>query len=320
MVIKSDITDEQFFSRTVSGKDINIAYILLCHTDACFVAHTVKTLKYKNDCCFIHVDKKTDILPFKEMCAGLTNVRFVDDSERVENFWGGFNSIIATFNTVSLALSTGHFDRFVLLQGQDYPLFSNSTIHDFFIKNYNVEFCKATEISHSKNKEDYIKCACMWHFDKRNFFWRIVHKLNRIFGVKYMPAVYKNGGLTWNVYHGWAQFALTNSCMKYCLGVYTSDNRYNKFMKHRFPPDELYIQTIVHNSPFAENLCEKTIYDRNKIETKLNLTYFEYPVNVTIFNKREDYYWLKETGCLYARKINSSSENLIDEIDSNIIE
>ena len=101
---------------------LRIAYICLCHTDPIFVARTAKTLQYEKDGFFIHVDNKQDITPFTEACDGIDNVYFVE--ERIDNYWGGYNSIIATMRTIQLALSTDDYDRFILLQGQDYPLYS----------------------------------------------------------------------------------------------------------------------------------------------------------------------------------------------------
>ena len=83
---------------------------------------------------------------------------------------GGYNSIIATMRTIKLALSTNDYDRFVLLQGQDYPLYSPKEIHNFFEANIDVEFCKAKNISVSKSKKDYMKCCGFWMMDgKPNF-------------------------------------------------------------------------------------------------------------------------------------------------------
>lgn len=301
---------------------LKIAYICLCHTDPVFVARTAKTLQYEKDGFFIHVDNKQDITPFREACNGIENVYFVE--ERIDNYWGGYNSIIATMRTIKLALSTNDYDRFVLLQGQDYPLYSPAEIHNFFESNIDIEFCKAKNISISKNKKDYMKCCGLWLMDMQHpsFLMKcirfLIHKFNT-FGIKYRMPTFKNGKEKWSIYHGWAQFALTRDCVKYVLDIYENNAKYNKYMKHRFPPDEIYIQTIIHNSPFSDKVSKDVIVRRSGEETLLNLTYFEYPVYVTVFADKEDYKWLKNTGCLFVRKVNSSSSNLLDEIDKHIL-
>lgn len=90
-------------------------------------------------------------------------------------------------------------------------------------------------------------------------------------------------------------------------------------MKYRFPPDEIYIHTIIHNSVLKDSVAKEIIINRFGQENFLNLTYFEYPSKVTIFTEKEDYQWLKSTGCLFVRKVNSASTNLIREIDEHIL-
>lgn len=301
---------------------IKIAYICLCHADPAFIAKTAKTLQYESDGFFIHVDNKQDVTPFKTACAGAGNVYFVED--RVDNYWGGYHSIVATMKTLQLALATDDYDRFILLQGQDYPLYAPKEIHNFFESHFDVEFCKAKNISISEDKKDYMKCCGFWFMDTKsvfplNYARSLMYKVNAL-GIKYRSPVFKDRKGQWNIYHGWAQFALTKNCVKYILNVYENNHSYNRYMKFRFPPDEIYIHTIVHNSPFKDKVSKDVIIRRSGEKTLLNLTYFEYPVLVTVFTNKEDYQWLRNTKCLFVRKVNSSSTDLLDEIDRHILE
>ena len=309
-------------NRQTDGQtDVRIAYICLCHTDPEFIGRVSHILRYKQDAIFIHVDKKTDLAPFIESCEGNDNVYFVTD--RVKNYWGGFNSIVATMKTIELALSTGDYDRFVLLQGQDYPLFSPARIHGFFMENSNVEFCRAKDISLSKNQGEYMNCCGFWihDFERKNIPLRIAaslfHRFNSL-GIKYRPSTFKTKEGSWHIFKGWAQWALTCDCVKYILNIFNSFQEYNRFIKHRFPPDEIYFHTIIYNSRFKDSVCDTIIFDRDGTATLLNLTYFEYPVYVTVFTSAIEYDWLKNTGCLFVRKVNSTSAELLDRIDAEI--
>ena len=301
--------------------NIKIAYICLCHTEPEIVARTARALKYGDDGFFVHVDNKQDASPFIKACEGISGVHFVEN--RIDNFWGGFNSIIATMRTLQLAMKTDDYDRFVLLQGQDYPLYSPREIHEFFASHADVEYCKARNVSTSKNKKDYMRCCGYWLMDMKpsglmKYARALLHRFNTL-GIKYRSPVFKDGKTEWSVYHGWAQFALTRDCVKYVLDVYENDTAYNDYMRHRFPPDEIYIPTIIHNSHFKDKVSTDVIRLRTGQETMINLTYFEYPVYIIVFKDKEDYEWLKKTGCLFVRKLNSSSIELLDEIDSHIL-
>ena len=293
-----------------------IAYICICHKDPEFIARVSKKLNYKNDAIFIYVDGKVDITPFKEQCKNLPNVYFVED--RIKVFWGGWNYIIATMKTYELALSTGKFTRFVVLQGQDYPLFSNSYIHNFFEEHKETEFCRGIDITDSTDKGSYMKMCGFWYMDQKSpseFLFKCLRRLTgkiNGFGIPYRKRTYKN----MRVIYGGAFTALTENCVKYVLNFYKNNPGYNRYMKHRFPPDELYVQSIVHSSPFKAKLYDKIIYNRQGFATKQNLTYFEYPKEVTVFKTIEEYEEIKKLGSLYLKKVNSTSKDLLDYIDS----
>lgn len=298
----------------------NIAYICLCHMDPQFVARTAKTLRYKNDGFFIHVDNKVDITPFLDACKGLDNVHFVID--RIDNYWGGFNSVVATVKTLELAQQTGEYARFVLLQGQDYPLVSPQRIHEFFEKNAEVEYCKARDITISKETKDRMKLGGLWFLDApaKTFFSKLLkygfYQLNG-FKIPYRRRSFRHKGANWHIYQGWAQFALTKCCVDFIVDEYHNNTQFNRFIKHRFPPDEIYFHTLIYNSEFRKRMDDTVITRRSGEKTLLNLTYFEYPSQVLVFSKKEEFAFLKETGCLFVRKVNSSSEELLDEIDSS---
>lgn len=301
---------------------LKIAYICLCHMDPDFVGRAAKVFRYESDGFFIHVDNKQDIKPYIEACNGLDNVHFVED--RIDNFWGGYNSIIATMRTMKLALSTDNYDRFVILQGQDYPLFPLKEIHEFFETHRDVEYCKGKNLTTSPQKKDYMKCCGFWLMDLKNpslpmkCIRGLFHHFNNI-GIKYRSGRFKNGKEKWDVYHGSAPVALTRECVEYVLNIYETNERYNKFMKYRFPPDENYIHTIVHNSHFKDKVSDHVIIRRSGQKTLLNLTYCEYPVLATVFTEKEDYQWLINMGCLFVRKVNSTSTALLDEIEKHIL-
>jgi hypothetical protein len=226
--------------------------------------------------------------------------------------------------TIQLALDCGTYDRFVLLQGQDYPLLSPREIHDYFESHRYQEFCHAREISLSDNKKEYMKICGFWLQDyrKNNKFMRLIHLIFlglNILGIPYRKPYFKcQNGEKWSIYTGWAQWALTRECIEYIVMQYNTLSTFNNYIRFRFPPDELYFHTLIYNSSFKNRISDKIIYGRNGKPTMLNLTYFEYPVTVIVFTEAKDYDWLKNIGTLFVRKVNSNSTALLDRIDKEI--
>lgn len=232
---------------------------------------------------------------------------------------GGWNAIKITINTLKIALNTGEFDRFIILQGQDYPLYSNDFINDFFEDFKEVEFCRAYNISQSQDKKDTMKIQGFWYMDNvdtllgkvmQNIFGRI-NNLHIPYRKPYINIHEKKFEIWWE----WAHMALTRKCVEHIVDFYDTHREFNRYFYHRFPPDEMYFHTIIYNSKFKEHVVPTIINTEDKITSLCNVTYFEYPVEVINFVKKEDYKKLMDSGFLFARKINSNSSELIEEID-----
>lgn len=299
---------------------MKIAYLLLCHMDPRFVKRTAKKLVSEKNHVFIHVDKKQDI---KEYLFDNSNVHFCKN--RVVNTWGGWNSIVATINIIKDAMKVENFDRYVLLQGQDYPLYSNEYIEKYFKRYNDIEFCRAYNLTNTKDCRDAMKIYGYWFLDQpknksikflRYPLKKITSMLNKKC-IKYRRGFYSKSKKRYLIYSGWAQWALTGECVKYIINFYDNNPKFNFYFKHSFPPDETYFHTIIYNSEFVHKTLDRGAIEKRNNESLLNLTYFEYPDQIRVFKSIDDYSKLIKSGYLFARKLNSSSEELLDYIDSN---
>lgn len=122
-----------------------IAYIVLCHKDPAFIKNLAFKLRYKENKIFIAIDNKVEKNPFIKALENLDNIEIIDN--KLKNYWGGWNAIRITIKALKIALNTGEFNRFIILQNQDYPLYSNDFINDFFDDFKDIEFCRAINIS-----------------------------------------------------------------------------------------------------------------------------------------------------------------------------
>ena len=304
---------------------MKLAYIILCHKHPEVVGRIAKKLTEgtENEV-FIHVDKKYSQIPFEEVCLNNKQVHFIDN--RVDIYWGGFSSVEATINALKFAIKHD-CKRFILLQGMDYPIHNNQYIDDFFKNHQDVEFLRAYNITSSKRKSNYMKCYG-WHFfdginrNKRSiktYFARAIEAINKL-GIKYRKGYFKDHPTKkkYEIYWGWGHFALTHQCVEYILNFYEENPKFNRYFKHIFPADETYFQTIVYNSLFKTKTFDGEAVDEqthDSVESMLNLTYFEYPNQVTVFRKIEDYDRIPLGKYLFSRKFDQTSSQLMDFID-----
>ena len=111
---------------------MRIAYIILCHTDPEHIRRLTKKITGgTDDEAFIHVDGKCDAAPFEQTLKDVPQAHFL--CQRIPVYWGGYSAVEATVQLLRAALlwEGQPFDRFVLLQGLDYPFRTNREIHAF---------------------------------------------------------------------------------------------------------------------------------------------------------------------------------------------
>lgn len=282
---------------------MRIGYLLLCHQNPVLVAKIAKRLTADTDnMVFICVDKKAEINEYLQCLPECSKIKYVKN--RIAIYWGGFNSVRATIHTMELALRYP-CDRYMLLQGADYPIVSNDEIDRFFTRYKDIEFIKGRNVSVSKRKGDYMKCCGYYMFDlpRRKFTLKsiIAHGFsifNR-FGIKYRRGYYldKKNKQRYDVFWGWAQFSVTRKCAEYIVDWYHTHPEFNKFFSHRFPPDELYFCSVVWNSPFKEH-TNQYIGDGD-----FNLTYFEYGAAIRIFHDWKEIEHVDRNRYLFIRKV-----------------
>lgn len=299
---------------------MKIAYLILCHTDPQHIARlSKKLLNGTENEIFIHVDAKADIVAFKHELENVKRIHFLKKRTRV--YWGGYSAVEATIELLRVALECGTFERFVLLQGLEYPIASNKYIDEFFQNHSKTEFMRAQNISIKKDWHEQHKYRLFYFLDNKNIFVKVLHKCNSILcQMKVIPhlkksyAIDKNGAKL-DIYQGCAQFGITRKAAEYIVSFHEGNPKFNLYFKSMYAVDESYFHTILYNSEYAKNTVDGMAVDRPHLTDFENLTYFEYPVQVTLFTQTSDWEKIKNSGFLYFRKASSESKELLDLID-----
>ncbi|MCM3602198.1 beta-1,6-N-acetylglucosaminyltransferase [Robertmurraya korlensis] len=293
---------------------MKVAYLILCHNDEEHISRLVKKItEFEFFDVYIHVDLKVDISNFKQKVGDNKSVTFVE--ERYEVSWGGYSAVKATMSLINSANQRYDYDRYVLLQGLDYPLKTNKEIYNFFMENKNKEFIRGCNISKSTDKYFYSRCKYYLFYEKINPIKKVINKLNYMVDLKVRSGYIKDGRI-FDVYWGSAQWALTSECIKYIIKFHNENKKFNRYFKHSFPVDELYFTTIVFNSKFSTSTSMGGPENEKRgLVNWRNIHYFEYPKNIKIFSEY-DFQTLMERDELFCRKVNSIiSRDLLEKID-----
>jgi len=304
---------------------MRIAFLNLCHTDPAMVARAAAKLTEHEDFdMYVHVDFKSDIGPFKSALAGLERVHFT--SERIKVYWGGFNAIRATVTLLRDALASHRgYDYFVTLQNLDYPVRSNARIAEFFEEYKGAEFMRGCHIARTKdwhyarkykiyNKRDddfYLKKR-----SKARMYLRYAHMILRSGKTIFSNGVIKEGGESYDLYYGAAQWAVTRELAQYLVDFYDTHPKFNKTMQHIQFPDEAYFHTVVHNSHFKYKCVKYDEPFQRWLVNWRNLHYFEYPGEITVLTE-QSYDKIMAEDALFVRKVRTgASDKLLDKIDA----
>lgn len=314
---------------------MNIAYLITAHTDITQLERLVKELLKSGDV-FLFVDGKVEDVEFLKRIELLEqdniskphSICFI--KKRFAVSWGAF-SIVKTQRALlkkALYNSDIKYDRFVLLSGLCYPLWSPRDIIKEFSSHPQKEYISAVNLSETAEDDQRLRYAG-YHFFRdlpfstNNFFKRLIVWASRTIldklGIKKPNYIYSEG-IKQDVYFGGAFMGLTRQCAQYVLSNMDDSNPIIKYLKTSYASDELVIHTIVFNSPYKRfaSLKSLNLY-KNPQSAFLELAplhYVLYDKSIKIFTE-PDYEELIRSNKMFARKfLSGASDSLIKLIQN----
>jgi len=310
------------------GKKMKINYLLLAHDNPAHLGRLVSRLNTDNAFFFIHIDKKSNIEPFKSAVPMLPNVVFLED--RIDVKWGGFSTITATLQMMGKALDTNPGDGYqVLLSGACYPVKSNAEIFRHFGENYGADFIQSTPVRENWNKKTVSRRLHRYNYNyvrnmrgnarllnlqlppKGNAMKTLVSfareakldHIKKIFSKRKFPSYLNpHGGSQW--------WALTTETVSYVLDFIRLHSDYLSYHEYTHIPDEIFFQSILSSGPTANRISPSVTHVNweRKGDT--------YPA---LFKNKSDFEELRDCGKLFARKFDYQSAELLNQIDADLL-
>jgi len=222
---------------------MKVAYLIVAHHQPNHLARLVNALDCEWSSFFIHIDKKFDIEKFRQFLPERKNIIFLELSDRRPVNWGGFSVVETVLFLLSRAYeSDAVFDRFCLLSGDDFPIKSLNCIHDAL--DSNAEFMRIDKKLSGGGHNTHTRFVSYHHFTDS-----IVHEDQQLSG-KIERKIYDRIDL----YHGSAWWSLTRNCIDFIIDFIDENPDYLGFHRTTLCPDEIFFQSIVKASPYAENI------------------------------------------------------------------
>ncbi len=252
---------------------------------------------------FVHIDKKSDILI--DDLLNTTNISKLYIYKEIDVKWGDYSQVECELFLLKQAHNY-KYTRYHLISGADMPLKSPNYIFDFFEKNENKEFLHFESDKLSKKKEYWVNYYYYFRkISRKNKLYKLLDeisiRLQKIVGIKRT----KNSNIKIMTGANW--FSLTGNFVEYVLNntKFINDN-----FKNTRSPDEMFLQTLLYNSEFKENLYNKNY---NNDYTNSICRYVDWNRGNPYVFMKEDFNELINSDCVFARKFD-------EKIDKEIIE
>lgn len=291
-----------------------VAYLVLAHTDPEQCTRLVSRLLADRSChVFVHLDLKAKS-DFSSV-ADLDPVRVHLVKERYEVFWGGFSVVKGTLAAMREALESGiDFGYLQLLSGMDYPIRHPDEIREYL---YTQQFRQhINRLNVADSPEHYLKLAQRYNFRDAWLPYTKLDKLLRKAG-RIAAIPFKRNLLAATICMGSTWWAITSDFGRYVLKFAAEHEEYNSFFRYVHSPDEHYFQTVLQNSPFADEAPPIIAYTGRGSWKTANLHLIHHSLR-KIYTAAEFDEIMISKRC-FVRKVNTeASTSLLTRIDKSL--
>ncbi|MER2227469.1 MAG: beta-1,6-N-acetylglucosaminyltransferase [Carnobacterium sp.] len=292
------------------------AYLIIAHNEFDILKSLIEVLDDERNDIYIHIDLKSK-LSEKEQRKFTVNKSSIYFINRTSINWGGYSQIQCEIELLKAATKKT-YSYYHLLSGVDFPLKNQNEIHNFFEKNQGKEFVhfdrKSIQKSTLNRIEFYYFLQDNVFFSKNKWTGFIRRKINSL--IIYIQKKIKINRLISNditYMKGANWFSITNEFATY---VVSKENWISKTFRNTLCADEMFLQTLLYNSKFKNNLYFKKLNN----DYLSIMRYIDWEKGNPYTWRAEDFNILKESPYLFARKFSSRIDSkIIDDLKNYLL-
>ena len=284
------------------------AYLIMCHTNFDQLNVLLKLLDDERNDIYLHIDKKAKGYSIKEIEKHVRSANLFMIKPMYVT-WGGDSQIKLEMKLLLEATKTQH-SYYHLISGMDLPLKSQNDIHDFFSQNSGYDY-----VSLERNRPHNLSKSYM---DRLNYYYLFQNHIKRgeggvFYKIQRIALIFQkrikicrtiNAKIEFQKGSNW--FSITHATAAYVINEY---KKYKKYFRFTLCADEVFLQTILINSPQINNIIDD------------DLRYIDWERGRPYIFKKEDYDLLIHSGELFARKFDVTvDEEIVKKIYNSIDE
>ena len=232
----------------MAEKKLRHAYLIMTHGNFLILEKQLRFLDSENADFFLHIDAD---VPSLEQYRALTQKSTVSFLERKKVYWGDLTQIECELRLLEKAV-TGGYDYYHLLSGVDVPVKPREYIEDYFARSPGTNYVKFQSREASGHHLDRVKYY--YPLQKKNIRSRplrtVLRELTvlpqRLIGIdrtRQWPGTVFQKGTNW--------FDITHEL---ACHVVSQKERIREMYRSTCCADEMFLQTIIVNSAFADTL------------------------------------------------------------------
>lgn len=293
------------------------AYLIMAHNNFEQLKLELKLLDDVRNDIYIHIDKKAKNVNLEDIksCVHNSNVFF---SKRYNVKWAGYSGIQCEIELLKEALSQ-RYEYYHLLSGMDLPLKKQDEIHKFFEEYKGKEF-----ISYDREQMNPIVLNRIKYYyffqdvygrNRKNpfmvFLYLLDKMLNKIQKICKVNRI-KNYDMVWQKGPNW--FSITHDLAEY---VVKKEKWIKKVFFFSISGDEMFLQTIVKNSKYKDNLFMDGLTDEKLSPCMRKI---DWTRGKPYIWREKDFDELIESPYLFARKFDINVDKaIIEKIETEVL-
>jgi hypothetical protein len=240
-----------------------VGFIVLAHREPAQLAQLLCALRHSQTRVYLHVDRRSEMTPFGRALsdADLDDVVLL---ERHKTRWGGIELVDVALDGLARGVANG-CDYFILLSGQDFPLRPIEEIVAFVEDAGSRSFLNYWTMPTSfwrfggRDRTDFYtytilgrRETCIPRGEDASFFnWkgRILNEVLRIRSIAKPPRRFPEFV---QPFAGWQWWNLSRAAAEYILAFVADHPDYRRYHEHTWCADELFFQSILLGTDFAD--------------------------------------------------------------------
>ncbi|MDE6310886.1 MAG: beta-1,6-N-acetylglucosaminyltransferase [Muribaculaceae bacterium] len=285
------------------------AYLILAHKNFGQLRKLIELLDDARNDIFVHVDAKAEGFREEDWKGATRHSSLVFLPERMKVNWGGVSIMRSELALLQAATARGHYDYYHLLSGMDLPIKTQDEIHAFFDAHRGREFLNLWEFK--KSTLSRFRYYTVFPEGEGRFRTRII---NHIFKGLQMAVGFRiNRDVEF--YFGSQWFSITDELARYVL---EKRDWLEKVFRRTSTCDEIFLPTLVCNSPFRDRLFVAEPVKNQKEVNRANMRFIDWTRGESIRHpwvfRADDLDLLQGVEHMWARKFDENVDGEIIDI------